>query len=53
MSKQKKGRRRRRSFPAENTQQIGPMENLEGEEEDCETKASIQAQMADVQGGEK
>ena len=32
---------------------MGPMESLEGEEEDGETKASIQAQMADMQGGEK
>ena len=32
---------------------MGPMESLEGEEEDGEIKASIQAQMADLQEGEK
>ena len=51
----KKERRRRRSCPTENTQQMGPIESLEGEEEDGEIKASIQAKMADMRGedGEK
>ena len=31
---------------------MGPKESLEGEEEDGEIKASIQAQMADMLGGE-
>ena len=31
---------------------MGPMESLEGEEEDGAIKASIQAQMVDMQGRE-
>ena len=31
---------------------MGPKESLEGEEEDGASKASIQAQMADMQGGD-